>query len=334
MEVQLSVCIPTYNFGAFIGETLNSILIQMRPGIEVLVLDSASTDDTPSIIADLQAKYSCLRYQRDDRRGGIDRDMARVVELARGRYCWLFSADDLMSDGAIEQVMAELDELTDVYICTHSNETIDMRVMASRHPVLNVTQNAHFDLSDPTQQQEYFSLALTTEAFFSFISGLIVKRATWMREPLSEPFIGSCWAHVARLFELTRTGLRVKYLSQVLVRRRSDNDSFAANGVVRRYGLAINGFQRLGEHFWGDQSAQAFHIRRVLRREFRLRAFLHAKVLCAQAPQRESRSALDQMMRSIYSDGSAGSAARRIIYRCFPVSMYAPLRTIYKFLLG
>lgn len=48
---KLSICIATYNRGKFIGETLDSILVQMEPGVELLVVDGASPDNTPEVMA-------------------------------------------------------------------------------------------------------------------------------------------------------------------------------------------------------------------------------------------------------------------------------------------
>src|SRR5271165_2413917 len=103
--MRLSVCIPTYNFGAFIGETLESILPQVEEGVEVIVLDGGSDDDTSVVVESLQQRYPSLRYERRDERGGIDRDIARTVDLARGEYCWLFCADDVMKPGAIGRML-------------------------------------------------------------------------------------------------------------------------------------------------------------------------------------------------------------------------------------
>jgi len=47
---RLSICIPTYNFGRFIGETLDSILPQATEDVEVTVVDGASTDNTADIV--------------------------------------------------------------------------------------------------------------------------------------------------------------------------------------------------------------------------------------------------------------------------------------------
>ena len=99
--MRLSVCIPTYNFGAFIGETLQSIAAQLQDGVEIVVLDGGSTDDTAEVVGAFAQRYPQIRYHRRPERGGIDRDMARTVALARGEYCWLFGADDTMRAGAL-----------------------------------------------------------------------------------------------------------------------------------------------------------------------------------------------------------------------------------------
>lgn len=326
----LSVCIPTFNFGAFIGETLQSILCQATPDVEVLVLDSASTDETPMVVQDLQRKFPSLRYVRAEHRGGIDRDMARVVELARGTYCWLFSADDVMVQGALLRVIKEVVTEDDVYLCMHSNHSFSMRMIEPSHPVLCSNADGRFELADREQQLKYFESALTTEAFFSFMGGLIVKRATWSSVPLNERFVGSCWAHVARLFELSKTGLSVRFLAAVLLQRRGGNDSFATHGRVRRYALAIQGFQNLGNHFWGGKSLQAFHIRRVLRAEFRLRMFLAAKVECAKNPGVEDRRLLSGLVSKVYSDLSASCLLKRVAFHLLPVFLLQPVRLAYR----
>lgn len=330
--LRLSICIPTHNFGQFIGETLVSVLSQISPGVEIVVLDSASTDETRSVVLGLQKEHGCLRYEFAAHRGGIDRDMARVVDLARGEYCWLFSADDVMVEGAVAKVLAELDRPHDLYICMHSDETVKMEVVNPAHDVLRLFKDDSFDLADLGHQLRYFKLAKTTEAFFSFISGLIVRKKKWDEIPINDRFVGSCWAHVARLFELMPRGLTVRFLAVTLVRRRGDNDSFASTGVVRRYALAIQGYQSLASHFWGDASSQAFHIRRVLRNEFRLRAFIAAKAMCIAEPQVESRPLLDLLMNRTYSDWTVMSVLARTVYRLLPNAVYLPARSAYKYL--
>ena len=42
----VSICVPTYNQVGFIAETLESILAQDYPSIEIIVVDDASSDGT------------------------------------------------------------------------------------------------------------------------------------------------------------------------------------------------------------------------------------------------------------------------------------------------
>ncbi len=99
--IKLSICIPTYNFADFIGETLQSIADQLDDRVEVVVVDGASTDNTGDVVRTFTNTYPNIRYHLLEEKGGIDVDMARSVELARGEFCWLFSSDDVMCHDAL-----------------------------------------------------------------------------------------------------------------------------------------------------------------------------------------------------------------------------------------
>jgi abequosyltransferase len=116
----LSICIPTYNFGKFIGITLDSITQNLREGVEVVILDGGSTDDTGRVVAQRQHDYPQIKYHRQEFRGGIDRDIAKVVSLSSGKYCWLFSADDIMKPGVVSKVLDGLQSNCDIYLCEHT----------------------------------------------------------------------------------------------------------------------------------------------------------------------------------------------------------------------
>ena len=66
-EVKVSVCMAAYNGGAFVEQQLQSILAQLKPQDEVVIVDDCSTDDTLKRIAqigdatysDFQARAQC-----------------------------------------------------------------------------------------------------------------------------------------------------------------------------------------------------------------------------------------------------------------------------------
>ena len=53
-NIRLSVCIPTYNFGEFIGETLESIVGQATDEVDIIIVDGASTDNTEQVVHQIQ----------------------------------------------------------------------------------------------------------------------------------------------------------------------------------------------------------------------------------------------------------------------------------------
>ena len=85
MSIKLSICIATRNRGEFIGETLESIAAQCTSSVEIVVLDGASSDNTEQVVRALQNAMPALRYFRQEKNGGVDRDDDAVVGLALGR---------------------------------------------------------------------------------------------------------------------------------------------------------------------------------------------------------------------------------------------------------
>jgi abequosyltransferase len=325
--IALSICIPTYNFGEFIGETLESILPQVVEGVEVVILDGGSTDDTPAVVGAFQERYPGLRYHRRDERGGIDRDMARTVDLARGEYCWLFSSDDFMKPGAIQQMLEHIQSGLDVYLCGLTICTRDMHPVKD-HRVLAVTSDMTFDLGVEDDRRRYFEHAETTTAFFSFLGSVIFKKARWDAIPLDEDFVGSCWAHVARMFRMIPSGLTVRYLATSYIWKRSDNDSFMDVGLIRRYAISIDGYHRLARTFFAEDGWEARNIRRVVATEFRPRAMLYAKWMSRDASP-EDRLLLGRLAEEVYGDPSLRNSVYRYIYRCTPVFVFKLLARPY-----
>jgi abequosyltransferase len=324
----LSICIPVYNCGAYLPAALDSILAQRAPDIEVVVYDGGSTDDTPAVMQ----TYARLgvRYLRAAARGGIDADLAACVAAASGEYCWLFSGDDVMRPGALARAREWLRGGADVIVCRHTICDIAMRVQYDYDVLRPAGQALEVQFADARQRRLWFERAATSEAFFSFLSGIVVRRAAWERGRTHPAFATSCWAHAERLLALAHDsqGLRVSHAPEIWLDQRGDNDSFAHAGVVNRYRIAIDGWQSIAAALFGPDSPEAFHVRRVLRREFKLEMFLAAKLRCARDPQRESRAELDRLYAKLHSDPSPRSAVLRAAYRLTPLALFAAVRAL------
>jgi len=328
--IRLSVCIPTYNFGRFIGETLDSILPQVSGDVEILVADGASTDNTGEVVRKRQERFPRLRYHRLEKKGGIDRDMAKSVELARGEYVWLFSADDWIAEGALKRVLDEILLGLDLYLCGFTLCDFEMNPQKP-HPILDAPDGSVYDLGDPRGRRGFFERGLTTTAFFSFMSSLVIRKEKWDSAKMDDTFVGSCWDHVARMFRLIPGGLRVKYLSGTYLLKRDDNDSFSERGIARRVGIAIEGYHRLANTFFGTQSAEALHIRRVLKNEYPLLNLLYIKSRTSEAHIPGDMEYLDGLVAKLYIDGQPADHLRRLLFRLAPPFALRPAEKAYKF---
>lgn len=326
--MRLSICIPTYNFGAYIGETLRSILHQLEEGVEVIVLDGGSTDDTAAVVESLQRECAALRYERRPERGGIDRDMARVVDLAEGEYCWLFCADDVMKPGVIRRMLENLKTGCDVYLCGLTLCTLDMRLLGE-HRVSKIKSESQFELSVARERQLYFEKALTTTAFFSFASSLTFKKSRWDAIGLDEEFVGSLWAHVARFFQMIPGGLRLHYLPDAYLYKRTENDSFADKGLVHRYAIAVDGYQRLADTHFPLESQEVQDIRRALRNEFPPWLLLRLK-FASERERPEDLPEVNRLASKVYWNRAPLNLVYRLLYEHTPHAAFRAAQLSYR----
>ena len=312
----LSICIPVYNFGAFLGPTLESIVRQAPPEVEVVVLDGGSTDDTAQVVG----RYPQVRYHRQPQRGGIDRDLARAVELANGAYVWLFSGDDLMRDGAMARLLVELRAGCDVFLLESMLCNFAMQPLAL-HQLLRIPASRTFRLHDAAERIEYFERSLNTAAFFSFCSSIVVKKSRWDEASVDDAFFQTCFAHAARIFSMLPTGLTVRYLREPFLDKRGENDSFLTHGLTPRYGLAVDGYHQIADTFLGHASREGFYIRRAVRAEQPWIGWLSARLEIAATGRSEQRPLLNRLVWKQYGDPSLSNWAAFASIRFTPLPL-------------
>lgn len=254
-NIRLSFCIPTYNFGEFIGQTLESIIAQATDEVDIVIGDGASTDNTAEVVQRYQAQFPRLSYFNFGQKGGVDLDIAKTVDLACGRYCWLMSADDVLRPGAIARMLAELEFGHAIYLYNRTDCSRDMREMVRRTWLPDGQGDRVFDFSDHEELCAYLESVKGLGALFSYISSIVVDREKWLSVEGNAPFMGTNYAHVHRLFSIAKAGGKVKYIEQSLVKARLFNDSFAANGMAKRFLIDLDGYRLLGEHLFAEKSS-------------------------------------------------------------------------------
>jgi len=119
----VSVIIASYNHAAYIEASIESVLAQTYPHIELLVIDDGSKDDSVERIRRLQERYGFdFRVQQNQ---GLSRTLNEAIARAGGRLIAPFGSDDVMLPERIEKQVAWLKDRPEVGICAGNIQEID-----------------------------------------------------------------------------------------------------------------------------------------------------------------------------------------------------------------
>jgi CDP-glycerol glycerophosphotransferase len=107
----LSLVVVAHRHQAWIRPFLTSVLEQAPSSdVEVLVVDDASPDHTPSIVAEVAADDPRVRLHRQGSRAGTSSSWRTGLELTTGEYVWVLEPVDLLLQGGLREVLAQLAE--------------------------------------------------------------------------------------------------------------------------------------------------------------------------------------------------------------------------------
>src|SRR4051812_26695488 len=93
----ISVIVPSYNGSAFIAEAIRSTFEQTLLPVEILVVDDASTDNTPDLVEALAkgAPVPVRLIRLTKNCGGPAQPMNLGMAEARGDYAAILDQDDV-----------------------------------------------------------------------------------------------------------------------------------------------------------------------------------------------------------------------------------------------
>lgn len=252
--MKISFGIPTRNRAHIIGSTLDSIISQATEDVEIVIVDGASTDNTEEVIQRYKKSFPRIKYFRRDTCVGVDRDIMKTVELARGEYCWLMSDDDLLEDGALSYVLDILNQNQDISGATtnYFNYDRDMKFPIHTFPASSggvLKSNRLF--YNTNECFSFIGLQL------SFISTQIVKRELWQQvvsEYDLEPHMNE-WLMIYIIGRMMQKKPKWLYIHKKCVRQRVSNDSFVERvGVYNRQIIAHVAFGQTIAALFGESS--------------------------------------------------------------------------------
>lgn len=108
-QIKMSVIVPVYNVGEYIGECLNSLIGQDSPNIEMILVDDGSTDNS-GCICDEYAKKDSRITVLHKANGGLVSARKAGLEAATGIYTTYVDSDDWIEEAAYEELIPILEQ--------------------------------------------------------------------------------------------------------------------------------------------------------------------------------------------------------------------------------
>src|SRR3954464_8515957 len=107
---KISVLLPTYRYGRYLAEAIDSVLTQDFRDFELLISDDHSPDGSAEIIRGYAARDGRIRFQIQPRNLGMVPNWNWCLAEARGDYIkYVFGDDRLCSPAALGRMLALLE---------------------------------------------------------------------------------------------------------------------------------------------------------------------------------------------------------------------------------
>lgn len=124
---KLSICIPSYNRANKLEELLLSILSQDYKDYEILIVEDFSPErkQISEIVKKFQSIYKKIeiRYFENEYNLGYDKNCRRIIELAKGEYCFFMGNDDLINKDAFNSIEKILNSYSNIGVIVRSYAT-------------------------------------------------------------------------------------------------------------------------------------------------------------------------------------------------------------------
>ncbi len=129
---KVSVCIPTYNYGQYLREAIESVLSQTFSNFELLVIDNCSIDNTMDIMENYTKLDPRIKYVRNSCNVGMAQNFNECLRHASAPYIKILCADDLLERDYLKKTVDILDVYPHVAMVTCARLLVTEKIQPIR----------------------------------------------------------------------------------------------------------------------------------------------------------------------------------------------------------
>lgn len=130
---RISIVIPCYNYGRFLGRALDAIAAQNDPDWEAVIVDDGSTDDSREVAENRRSAHPDRIHCLAQDNAGPAAARNRGARAATGEWLLFLDADDTLLAGALERYRATMAGNPEASLIVAGAQTLrDGNVVATR----------------------------------------------------------------------------------------------------------------------------------------------------------------------------------------------------------
>ena len=318
-DAKLSICIPTYNRAKLLGQTLDNIIREATPGLEIVVSDNASTDETCELVNSYRRKYPRITYLKQPTNIGQEPNYLEVVKAAQGEYCWLMGDDDQIVPGGIKYIL-------DNYLNKTRHIDFLLLTLFEYDETLTYVRNIHANHLGKTEDIYTNNVKGFLAEFFcsSYLSTYIVNRKKWLRVDARKYLnLGVIYQCIVYDY-LAREDSYVQYVAKPVVKYRSGNATWRKDTLELQLAKIPEALSLLPEGY--DPVKQY-----ARERYFRLMPVTLKMLVSLRADGAYDRRQYDDIICPYLRESRIKRVLAGIIVR-IPVNLAVALRYVYKLL--
>lgn len=235
MKLKVSICMITYNHEKFIGQAIESALMQKTNfDYELVIGEDFSTDETRKTVINYQKKYpNKIKLILNKKNLGMVPNFIQTLKKCRGKYIALLEGDDYWTDRyKLQKQVDFLDKYPDHSLCFHSVEAFYQNQLDKTYLIPSKVNN--FNFKSLLHQNFIASCSVM------YRHGLVKKIPEWF---LSLN-IGDWPYHL-----LHASQGKIGFINQVMARYRRHPDSYCSQPKVKNFQDIIKFYQVVDKHF-------------------------------------------------------------------------------------
>lgn len=121
----ITIGLPVYNDKKFVGQSIDSILLQTYRSFHLIISDDFSTDGSEYICKRMAQSDSRVEYIRQQNNIGISRNMEFLLSKANTEYFMWAGDDDLLNESYVEKMISTLEKKPDAIVAFSTFAHID-----------------------------------------------------------------------------------------------------------------------------------------------------------------------------------------------------------------